>query len=81
MLTMKERSARWGCFVGHGTPPLGPGLQETWQTLGLLAGEGLTYVADWVNDDQPYFLEAGGRRLVSVPCSQEINDKRFEDRE
>lgn len=59
---------------------LSPGLQETWQTLDLLAGEGLAYVADWVNDDQPYFLEAGGRRLVSVPYSQELNDKRFEDR-
>lgn len=59
---------------------LSPGLQETWQTLDLLAGAGLTYVADWVNDDQPYFMEVGERRLISVPYSQELNDKRFEDR-
>ena len=54
---------------------LGPGLQETWHTLAHLAAEGLAYVADWVNDDQPYFVDVGGRRLVSVPYSYEVNDK------
>jgi peptidoglycan/xylan/chitin deacetylase (PgdA/CDA1 family) len=55
---------------------LGSGLQETWDTLDLLAAEGCRYVCDWANDDQPYLmtLEAG-RRLVSVPYSYEINDK------
>ena len=33
---------------------LGPGLTETWETLDLLAEEGIEYVSDWVNDDQPY---------------------------
>ncbi len=40
-----------------GTPPqgwLGPGLTETWETLDILAEEGIAYVSDWVNDDQPY---------------------------
>jgi allantoinase len=27
-----------------------------------------------VNDDQPYLMDAGGRKLVSVPYSYEIND-------
>ncbi len=54
---------------------LGPGLQETWQTLAYLAAEGLTYVADWVNDDQPYLMDVEGRQLVSIPYSVEINDK------
>jgi peptidoglycan/xylan/chitin deacetylase (PgdA/CDA1 family) len=55
---------------------LGSGLQETWDTLDLLAEEGCEYVADWVNDDQPYMMDLdGGRRLVSVPYSYEINDK------
>jgi peptidoglycan/xylan/chitin deacetylase (PgdA/CDA1 family) len=55
---------------------LGSGLQETWNTPDLLAAEGCEYVADWVNDDQPYVMELeGGRRLVSVPYSHEINDK------
>src|SRR5438105_4235049 len=56
--------------------PAGSGLQETWDTLDLLAAEGCQYVSDWVNDDQPYVMTLeGGRRLVSMPYSQEINDK------
>jgi len=55
---------------------LGSGLQETWDTLDLLAGEGCEYVSDWPNDDQPYLMELdNNRRLVSVPYSLEINDK------
>ncbi len=55
---------------------LGSGLQETWDTLDLLAAEGCKYVCDWTNDDQPYMMELdGGRTLVSVPYSHEINDK------
>jgi peptidoglycan/xylan/chitin deacetylase (PgdA/CDA1 family) len=55
---------------------LGSGLQETWNTLEYLAGAGLQYVADWVNDDQPYYMNLeNGKRLVSVPYSWHINDK------
>lgn len=53
---------------------LGAGLHETWNTLDHLADEGCIYVADWVNDDQPYVMDVGGRRLVSVPYSYELND-------
>jgi allantoinase len=62
-----------------GTRPvgwLGSGLQETWDTLDLLAAEGCEYVGDWVNDDQPYAMTLdGGRWIVAMPYSQEINDK------
>ena len=62
-----------------GTRPagwLGSGLQETWNTLEHLADEGVEYVADWVNDDQPYPMELdGGRRMFSLPYSWYINDK------
>ena len=55
---------------------LGSGLQETWHTLDLLAAEGGKYVCDWTNDDQPYLMSLeGGRQLVSVPYSVELNDK------
>jgi peptidoglycan/xylan/chitin deacetylase (PgdA/CDA1 family) len=55
---------------------LGSGLQETWDTLDLLAQNGVEYVADWVNDDQPYEMTLeGGRTILSVPYSHEINDK------
>jgi peptidoglycan/xylan/chitin deacetylase (PgdA/CDA1 family) len=55
---------------------LGSGLQETWDTLDLLAAERCDYVCDWTNDDQPYIMALdGGRTLISVPYSHEINDK------
>lgn len=62
-----------------GTRPAGwlsSGLQQTWNTLELLADAGCRYVCDWVNDDQPYVMDlADGRRMLSVPYSLEINDK------
>jgi peptidoglycan/xylan/chitin deacetylase (PgdA/CDA1 family) len=62
-----------------GTRPmgwLGSGLQETWDTLDILAAEGCDYVSDWTNDDQPYMMTLdGGRKLVAMPYSHEINDK------
>ena len=55
---------------------LGSGLQETWDTLDLLADNGCDYVCDWTNDDQPYVMSLeGDKTLVSVPYSHEINDK------
>ncbi|WP_234984202.1 polysaccharide deacetylase family protein [Roseivivax jejudonensis] len=55
---------------------LGAGLQETWSTLEHLADEGVQYVADWVNDDQPYTMTLPrGRRMTSIPYSTQINDK------
>ena len=59
---------------------LGSGVQETWNTLDFLAEEGLSYVCDWVNDDQPYMIEAGDRKMVSLPYSMEINDRPAFDR-
>lgn len=62
-----------------GTRPagwLGSGLQETWNTLEHLADEGVEYIADWVNDDQPYRMDLdGGRRMISLPYSWYVNDK------
>jgi peptidoglycan/xylan/chitin deacetylase (PgdA/CDA1 family) len=55
---------------------LGSGLQETWDTLDLLAENGLRYVSDWTNDDQPYLMSLdGGASIVAMPYSHEINDK------
>jgi allantoinase len=53
---------------------LSSGLQETWNTLDYLVEEGVRYVADWVNDDQPYLMDINGKQLVSIPYSFEIND-------
>jgi peptidoglycan/xylan/chitin deacetylase (PgdA/CDA1 family) len=60
-----------------GRPPrgwMGPGLTETWETPDLLAAEGIEYVCDWVNDDQPYEMRVKTGRLVSLPYTVEIND-------
>jgi len=60
-----------------GKPPqgwLGPGLTETWETLDILAEEGIAYVSDWVNDDQPYEIRTSQGPLVSVPYTLELND-------
>ena len=56
---------------------LGSALAETWHTLDFLLDEGFEYVADWTNDDQPYLMTVGGRQIVSVPYSYEINDSPF----
>ena len=53
---------------------LGPGLTETYTTLDVLAENGIDYVADWVNDEQPQPLKAATRNLISMPYSAEIND-------
>ncbi len=55
------------------------GLQETWNTLDYLAEFGCKYVADWVNDDQPYLMRGKDRQLCSIPYSAEINDKKAVD--
>jgi hypothetical protein len=53
---------------------LGPGLTETVRTPDLLREAGIDYVADWVNDDQPYVMQTTHGELYSVPYSTEIND-------
>jgi peptidoglycan/xylan/chitin deacetylase (PgdA/CDA1 family) len=54
---------------------LGSGLQETWNTLDHLAAEGVEYVCDWTNDDQPYVMTLeSGKHITSIPYSHDIND-------
>jgi allantoinase len=53
---------------------LGPALTASLSTNELLAAEGLEYVLDWANDDQPYDMRVAEGRLLSVPYSSEVND-------
>lgn len=53
---------------------MGPGLHETYDTPDILAEEGFEYVADWVNDDQPYPLRVKSGSLIAVPYTVEVND-------
>ena len=60
-----------------GTAPRGwesPGLTETADTIDHLAEAGIEYVADWVFDDQPVWIPAAPKPVLSVPYSVEIND-------
>jgi len=51
-----------------------PGLTETSETIDCLSEAGIEYVADWVLDDQPVWIEAKPKPVLSVPYSVEIND-------
>jgi len=53
---------------------LGPGLAETFNTLDLLAEEGVQYVGDWNSDDQPFAMKVKKGRLFTVPYGMDIND-------
>jgi allantoinase len=53
---------------------LGPALTESFNTLDLLAEEGIEYVGDWCNDDQPYRMKVKKGLMYSIPYSLEIND-------
>ncbi len=53
---------------------MGPGLAETFDTPDILAEEGIEYVADWCNDDQPYEMKVKSGRLVALPYTVELND-------
>src|SRR5262245_52609281 len=53
---------------------LGPALSESYNTLDLLAEAGVEYVADWVNDEQPYPMKTKTKTMISLPYSIEVND-------
>jgi len=51
-----------------------PGLTENDFTLDCLSKSGIEYVADWVLDDQPVWLKAQPKPVLSVPYTVELND-------
>jgi peptidoglycan/xylan/chitin deacetylase (PgdA/CDA1 family) len=53
---------------------LGPGLQETFATAGILKAAGVEYVCDWVVDDVPVWLDTPNGPLVALPYTLELND-------
>ncbi|RDV01998.1 polysaccharide deacetylase family protein [Undibacter mobilis] len=53
---------------------LGPALTESFNTLDILAEEGVEFVADWCNDDLPYQMRTTAGKMYSIPYSLEIND-------
>jgi peptidoglycan/xylan/chitin deacetylase (PgdA/CDA1 family) len=53
---------------------LGPGLQETFATPGLLKAAGVEYLCDWVIDDLPVWLDTPSGPLIALPYTVELND-------
>ena len=61
---------------GTGTAPRGwfsAGLAETPDTLDQLVDSGIEYLADWVADDQPFWMRTRAGRLIGMPYGQ-VND-------
>jgi peptidoglycan/xylan/chitin deacetylase (PgdA/CDA1 family) len=62
--------------AGTGTAPrgwFGPEYGESQRTLALLAEAGLDYVCDWVNDEQPYRMNAA-QPFYALPAMLELDD-------
>jgi hypothetical protein len=53
---------------------LSSSLRGTLNTAGILAGNGLLFYCDLMNDDQPYLIDTPSGPIVSTPYSNEIND-------
>lgn len=53
---------------------LGSGLIETYNTLDILAAEGVNYCGDWNNDDQPVPMKVKSGTMFGIPYCNEIND-------
>lgn len=53
---------------------LSPGRSESKSTPDLLAVNGITYIADWVNDELPYDFQTRSGPIISLPLSAELED-------
>ena len=53
---------------------LGPEFGESSRTPGLLAQAGISYVCDWVNDEQPYAMTEQPGELFALPVMLELDD-------
>lgn len=63
-----------------GKPPRGwlsSSLRGTSQTADILAENGLIFICDYMNDEQPYLIRTPSGPIVSTPYSVEINDFTF----
>ena len=63
-----------------GTKPRGwrsSGMNTSFSTPDILAEEGIRYISDWGNDDQPFPVNVRAGRLISLP-SDSVPDLRFQ---
>ena len=54
---------------------LSSSLRSTLNTIDIIAEEGLIFITDLLNDDQPYLVKTrSGKPMVSIPYTSEVND-------
>lgn len=53
---------------------LSPAKSESYATPDLVAEAGFDYLCDWVNDDMPYSVRAGGKIIHAMPHPIDIDD-------
>jgi len=53
---------------------LGPGFEESLNTPTVLAAEGIRYVCDWSNDEQPYRMKVPEGELFSLGVEYDLDD-------
>jgi allantoinase len=53
---------------------LGPDAQESMNTPAVLAAEGIRYVCDWSNDEQPYRMKVPQGELFSLGADLDLDD-------
>ena len=53
---------------------LSPARNQSWQTMALLAENGIEYCLDWVNDDMPYPVKVKSSPLWMLPLNAEVED-------
>lgn len=54
-----------------------PAQSQSKVTPDLVARSGGIYLSDFSNDDAPYWMNASGGRIVSLPLTYELSDRRF----
>ena len=52
-----------------------PEHSESWVTPDLIAEEGVTYFADWANDELPYRFKVKNGSLIALPAPYELADR------
>ena len=71
------REAIEGLERATGVRPVGwsgPEFQESVNTPGLLAAEGISYVCDWSNDEQPYRMNTSEGDLYSLGVNLDLDE-------
>ena len=71
------REAIEGLERATGVRPVGwsgPEFQESMNTPGLLAAEGISYVCDWSNDEQPYRMNTSEGELYSLGVNLDLDE-------